>query len=76
MTVDGTGSGDKNSRFKFRVGQSVRFRVHNRTLSAPPGRYTIVGYRPDEGGEPGYRIKSELERNDRIARESELSAFV
>lgn len=41
--------------------------------SAAPGQYEIVGYQPDEDGEPRYRIKSELEQHERIARESELS---
>jgi hypothetical protein len=42
--------------------------------SAAPGQYKIVGFQPNEGGEePRYRIKSDLEQHERIARESELS---
>jgi hypothetical protein len=41
--------------------------------SAAPGDYKIVGYQPDDDGEPRYRIKSGIEQHERIARESELS---
>lgn len=57
---------------KFRVGQTINFKSFQRT-SAAPGRYQIVGLRPEQDGEPSYRIKSDLERHDRIARESELT---
>ncbi len=33
----------------------------------------VIGLRPDHDGEPSYRIKSDLERHERIARESELA---
>jgi len=44
--------------------------------SAAPGEYEIVGYQPNEDGEPRYRIKSALEQHERIARESELTVIV
>jgi hypothetical protein len=57
---------------KFRVGQTINFRSATRISGAPTGQYRVVGHRPSEGGEPSYRIKSDLERHERIARESEL----
>jgi hypothetical protein len=58
---------------KYKIGQTINFRSAARGPSAPNGQYRVVGYRPpDSNGEPSYRIKSELERHDRIARESEL----
>jgi len=61
------------SPHQYKISQSVRFRYHERMRSAAPGDYKIVGYQPDEDGEPRYRIKSEIEQHERIARESELS---
>jgi hypothetical protein len=60
------------SEHKFKIGQTISYRGVQRTRAAAPGQYRIVGHRPDQDGEPSYRIKSELERHDRIARESEL----
>ncbi len=58
---------------KFKIGDELRFHSRIR-LSAPPNAvFRVVGYRPPEDGEPSYRIKSELENHERIARESELS---
>jgi hypothetical protein len=57
---------------KYRIGETMNFRSSARGLAAPAGQYRIIGHRPPEGGEPLYRIKSDLERHDRIARESEL----
>ena len=57
---------------KFRIGQTINFRSATRISDAPSGEYRVVGHRPPEGGEPSYRIKSDLERHERIARESEL----
>lgn len=61
------------SPYQFKIHQSVQFRYHERLRSAAPGEYEVVGYQPNEDGEPRYRIKSTLERHERIARESELS---
>jgi hypothetical protein len=61
------------SPYQFKISQSVRFRYHERMRSAAPGNYKIVGYQPNDGEEPRYRIKSDLEQYERIARESELS---
>lgn len=61
------------SRYQFKIRQSVQFRYHEWSRSAAPGQYEVVAYQPNEDGEPRYRIKSTLERHERIARESELS---
>jgi hypothetical protein len=61
------------SPYQFKISQAVRFRYHERMRSAAPGHYKIVGYQPNDGEEPRYRIKSDLEQYERIARESELS---
>jgi hypothetical protein len=58
---------------KFKIGETLTYRSSLRDRSAAPGHYRIIDYRPSEDGEPLYRIKSELERHDRIARESELT---
>ena len=57
---------------KYKIGEKIAFRSSMRGGAASPGPYLVVGHRPPENGEPSYRIKSELERHDRIARESEL----
>jgi hypothetical protein len=56
----------------YAVGEIVGFRSANRAVPAPRGSYRIVGRLPVQDGEPTYRIKSDLERHERIARESEL----
>jgi hypothetical protein len=61
------------SEHKFQIGQTIIFRSYRGARVAAPGRYEVVGFRPDENGEPSYRIKSELERHERIAREGELN---
>ena len=59
--------------YQYRISQRVRFRYQERMRSSAPGDYKILGYQPNEDDEPRYRIKSDLERHERIARESELS---
>lgn len=63
------------SAYQFRINQSVRFRHYERMRSSAPGEYEVVGYQPNEDGEPRYRIKSVLEQHERIARESELTVI-
>jgi hypothetical protein len=63
---------DMNDDHRYKIGEKITFRSSMRGGSASPGQYRVVGHRPPEGGEPSYRIKSDLERHDRIARESEL----
>lgn len=56
----------------YAIGEVVSFRSSSRGTSAPGGNYRIVSRLPENEGEPTYRIKSDLERHERIARESEL----
>ena len=64
------------SHHQFSIGQPIKFRFSEKTRAAASGHYEIIGYQPDEDGEPRYRIKSEHERHERIAREIELSEIV
>jgi hypothetical protein len=58
---------------KFKIGQTVDFRSASRSRAAAVGRYRFVAQRPPDDGEPTYLIKSDLERHDRVARESEMT---
>lgn len=60
------------SEHKFNVGDAINFTSYLRGAAAP-GKYEVTARRPPQDGEPSYRIKSELERHERIARESELT---
>ena len=57
---------------RYQVGQTLDFKSASRARSAATGEYKIVACRPPSDGEPMYLIKSELERHERIASESEL----
>lgn len=57
---------------RYTVGQTLDFRSASKTRSAAAGQYRIIARRPPTDGEPMYTIKSELERHERIASESEL----
>jgi hypothetical protein len=62
------------SQHLYAVGQPIRFRSHQQLRLSAASLYRIVSYRPNEDGdsEPRYLIKSDDERHERIARESEL----
>jgi hypothetical protein len=55
---------------KFRLGQTVTFRARN----APPGACVVTAKLPERNGEYEYRIRNLAEKNERMARESELQA--
>jgi hypothetical protein len=57
---------------KFRSGQTVHLSRSFTATSAPGGNYKVVRLLPDNGGEPQYRIKSEREPYERVAKESEM----
>jgi hypothetical protein len=63
------------SDHKYGIGETIGFRSSVRGRSAAPGEYRVVAHRPPEEGELSYRIKSDLERHERIARESELKGI-
>jgi hypothetical protein len=56
----------------YAVGEIVSFKSARMRTMTSGGSYRIVSRLPEEDGEPSYRIKSDLERHERIARESEL----
>jgi hypothetical protein len=62
------------SQHQYAIGQPIRLRSHQQIRTSTANLYRIVGYRPSEDGdsEPRYLIKSDDERHERIARESEL----
>jgi len=60
------------TQYRFKIGETISFQSSLRNRSAAIGNYQVIGLRPSDEGEPSYRIKSELERHERIARESEL----
>jgi hypothetical protein len=58
---------------KFSVGQKVDF--FNRVrVAAAQGEYEIVRLLPAENGQFQYRIKSALERNERVVAEDQLNS--
>jgi hypothetical protein len=56
---------------KFSLGQKVSFLSRAR-ISAAQGEYEIVRLVPVEAGQFQYRIKSALERNERVVAEDQL----
>jgi hypothetical protein len=61
---------------KFHVGQLVEFRFKKGSpMTAARGAYEILKQLPERDGELQYRIKSAVERHERIALESELGAL-
>ena len=60
------------SEHKFRVGQAVEFFPDPGIDRSSRGRYTIVRLLPLEGNTPQYRIKSALDGQERMVRESQL----
>jgi hypothetical protein len=59
------------NRHKFKIGQLVYFDVPP-NLGAATGVYYITAQLPATGGEFQYRIKSEREAFERVAREAQL----
>jgi hypothetical protein len=56
---------------KFHLGQTV---VH-RARHAPSGECVVTAKLPERNGEYEYRIRNLAEKNERMARESELQAI-
>jgi hypothetical protein len=61
-------------RHKYKIGQAVDLSPGRWSLPASSREYKIVRLLPIEGGERMYRVKSEAETFERIAKESELTA--
>lgn len=57
---------------KFKTGQDVYFNAGKGSPIGVSGRYKILRQLPVEGGEIRYRIRSQAETFERVAKESEL----
>jgi hypothetical protein len=55
----------------FKVGQRVTM-DRSKIFSSAPGTYLIIAALPESGGRLQYRIKSELEKHERVAEQSQL----
>ncbi len=60
------------SEHRFKVGQTVLFRVKGGNRNSIATGYRIVAQRPFDAGEHWYLVKSDLERHGRVAPESDL----
>jgi len=60
-------------KHKFSVGQKVDFWSRARIVAAE-GEYEIVRLLPAEYGQFQYRIKSSLERNERVVGEDQINS--
>ena len=59
---------------KFSIRDKVRFMPGALERVAAPGRYEVVRLLPMEAGEFSYRIKSQNNSYERVAKESQLSS--
>lgn len=59
----------------FKVGQRVTM-DRSKIFSSAPGAYVIVAALPESGGRLQYRIKSELEKYERVAEQSQLHGML
>jgi hypothetical protein len=66
------GIGKERSVHKFTVGQRVNLAPHDLQPSNT-GSYVIIRLVADNGANPRYRIKNNVENCDRVVQESELS---
>lgn len=48
----------------------------SKIFSSAPGAYVIVAALPESGGRLQYRIKSELEKYERVAEQSQLHGML
>jgi len=60
---------------KFRVGEIVKLTTSNVARPAAGNTFEVVRLMPTDGEDCQYRIKHENEAFERVARESQLSAF-
>jgi hypothetical protein len=57
---------------RFSVGRMVRLSQAARLRNAAPGSYEVLAQLPERDGEFQYRLKSDRESYQRIAKEDEL----
>ena len=66
----------REHQHKFSVGRSVDFHPDpSMVRHSPRGEYKVTKLLPERNGEFEYRIKSDREPTERMASESQLSAF-
>ena len=62
-------------RHRFDVGQKVVAPVAGPHSLVPPGPYVVVRLLPIQDGEPGYHVRSEVDRHERSLMESRIRAL-
>src|ERR1700712_210535 len=62
-------------RHRFEVGQKVMVPVAGLHPLMPPGPYVVVRLLPIQDGEPGYHVRSEVDRHERALMESRIRAL-
>jgi hypothetical protein len=62
------------TKHKFNIGQKVDFTSRMRAAAAS-GEFEVMRLLPAEGGELQYRIKSPLERTERVVAEDQLAQW-
>ena len=66
----------RERQHKFSVGKGVEFYPDQSTVrNCPRGEYKVTKLLPERNGEFEYRIKSDGEPTERVARESQLIIF-
>ncbi len=58
---------------RFQPGQRVTISVRTSLTNAARGVYQVVRQLPPAGGDNMYRIKSDVERHERVVPESQLT---
>lgn len=61
------------SAHKFAVGQTVRFSPDRNQEGGSRGSFKIVRLLPEEASVLQYRVKSQLDGHERVAREDQLA---
>lgn len=61
------------AQHRFRIGQRVSYTPGKLSMSSSSSEFKVIRQLPSEAGECMYRIKSEREPFERVARESEIS---
>lgn len=67
-----TGRDISTGRHKFAVGQTLFFTPSTFDAPSGKGRYDVVRLMPADSGDNQYRLKSVLDGQERVARESQL----
>ena len=66
----------RERQHRFSVGKGVEFYPDPSTIrNSPRGEYKVTKLLPERNGEFEYRIKSNMEPTERVARESQLIVF-